>query len=71
MAKSIYDFAENMIRSNPKFKNDPRAQQVLTLIHNRDDKAGVELANQILAGANISQEDGIKQAMSFLGLNNQ
>lgn len=71
MAKSVYDFAENMIRSNPQFKNDPRAQQVLKIIQSRDDKQGIALANEILGSANLTPEDGVKQAMSFFGLNNQ
>lgn len=70
MAKDIYDFAESMIRKNPNFQNNPEAQQVLQIIHNRDEKAGIELANKILGNAGVDQQTGIEKAMRFFGLNN-
>ncbi len=70
MGKDIYDVAENMIRNNPNFKNNPKAQQILQIIHNRDDKAGVELANQFLQDNGMTREAGIQQAMRLFGFNN-
>lgn len=69
MGKNLYDFAENMIRNNPNLQNDPRAQKLADIIHNRDDAAGIELANQFLRDNGLSQQSGIEQAMRFLGLN--
>lgn len=70
MGKSVYDFAENMIRNNPRFQNDPRAQQALQIIQSRDEKAGIELANHILGTNNLDQKSGIQKAMSFFGFDN-
>lgn len=70
MAKDMYQFAENMIRKNPKFKNDPDAQKVLQILQNRDEAAGIELANNILGNVGVSQQDGIRKAMGFFGFNN-
>lgn len=70
MAKDIYEMAETMIRSNPRFKNDPTAQQVLQIIHNRDATKGIEIANELLKQQGVDRDTGVQQALNFFGMNN-
>lgn len=70
MSKDIYSIAESMICNNPKFKNNQYAQEALKLIVNRDETAGVELANRILQKQGVSQEDAIQKGMDFFGFDN-
>lgn len=68
MAKDVYEFAAAMIRKNPQMANSPEGREFLQLLETRDDRAGSALANKLLSGMGVSQEQGIRKAVKFFGL---
>lgn len=56
---NIYDFAMNMIRNNPKIKNNPLAQQYIGVIESQDEAEGVKIANNILNSYGLTKEQAM------------
>lgn len=54
---NFMDFAFNMLKNNPRVANDPRSQQIISAIQNKDYNAAQQLANDICKERGMSVED--------------
>lgn len=69
MANQLQQFAMQIINQNrDKFKNNPQAQSMISIIENYNEQQGIELANNLLNSYGDTKENGVKKAMSFFNL---
>lgn len=54
----------NRLMSNPRFANNPMAQQALSIIQSGDSQKGEEMAMNILQSYGLTKEQGIQQAQN-------
>lgn len=64
---SPMDFAMNMIRNNPQFRNNPQAQEWLQVIQSGDQARGEEIANNLLQSMGMTKEQAMQQASQRFG----
>lgn len=57
----IYQFAQNLLNSNPDKANSPLGQQLQELLKSRDSAKGEQLANNILSTYGVSKEEAMKK----------
>ena len=54
---NFMDFALNMLKNNPRVANDPRSQQIVNAIQNKDMNAAQQIANEICQERGMSIDD--------------
>lgn len=57
--------AMNMLQSNPRFSNNPQAQEYFKVIQSGDNVRGEEIARNICNSMGIKPEDAYNQAKNF------
>lgn len=57
-----------LMQQNPNMKNNANAMAMVNAVMNNDEKAGVELANNILNRFGMTREQGIEVAKQMFGL---
>lgn len=68
MAGSIMDFAMGMISRNPKVANNPRAQQLISVIQNGDSAQGEKIAENLCQTYGVTKEQALDDAKKFFGI---
>ena len=68
MAESIMDFAMRMISRNPKVANNPRAQQLISVIQNGDSAQGEKIAENLCQTYGVTKEQALDDAKKFFGI---
>ncbi len=59
------DFARKMLSMNPNVAKTPQGRELLRILDDGDDEAGIKMANAYLNAQGISQEDAMNKAQSF------
>lgn len=62
---SIRDIALQMIQNNPGVANNPRAQEMISIIQNGDAQRGQELAQNLCATYGDSPDQAVAKAKRF------
>lgn len=57
-----------LMQQNPDMKNNANAMAMVNAVMNNDEKAGIELANNILNRFGMTKEQGIEMARQKFGL---
>ncbi len=68
MTGSIMDFAMGMISRNPKVANNPRAQQLISVIQNGDSDQGEKIAENLCQTYGVTKEQALDDAKKFFGI---
>ncbi len=68
MTGSIMDFAMGMISRNPKVANNPRAQQLISVIQNGDSAQGEKIAENLCQTYGVTKEQALDDAKKFFGI---
>jgi hypothetical protein len=68
MTGSIMDFAMGMISRNPKLANNPRAQQLISVIQNGDSAQGEKIAENLCQTYGVTKEQALDDAKKFFGI---
>ena len=68
MAGSIMYFAMGMISRNPKVANNPRAQQLISVIQNGDSAQGEKIAENLCQTYGVTKEQALDDAKKFFGI---
>ena len=62
------DFAMGMISRNPKVANNPRAQQLISVIQNGDSAQGEKIAENLCQTYGVTKEQALDDAKKFFGI---
>lgn len=65
---NMRDIALQMIQNNPNIANNPRAQEMITIIQNGDSQKGQELAQNLCATYGVSPDQAFQQAKRFFNI---
>lgn len=65
MGIDMRSFAMMMIQRNPNIANNPRAQEMISVIQNGDSARGQEIAKNLCNTYGVSEQDAINQAKQF------
>lgn len=66
MINLTYAVVKKLIDSNPKVAQNPMAQELLTCLQKNDNKAGAELANNLLKTYGKSRMEAMSEAEPFI-----
>lgn len=66
---TMQDFALQLLEKNPNIANNPRAKHMVEVIKSGDSSEGEKLAKNLCQTYGVSEQDAVKQAMSFFNLN--
>lgn len=58
----------SMISKNPKVANNPRAQEMISVIQNGDSKRGEKIAENLCQTYGVTKEQALNDAKNFFGL---
>lgn len=68
-ANMLQQFAMKMINDHPEvIQNNPRGQELASIIQNGDVAKGIQTANNICNGYGTSQTDALAMAGKFFGI---
>lgn len=62
----ILGYAMQMIKNNPNLSQNPNSQAMIQAIESGDEKAGIEMANNILQSYGLTKEQGLTMAFQRL-----
>lgn len=68
MSNSLVDFAMKMIRSNPRVANNPRAQDMISVIQNGDSERGEKIAENLCQTYGVTKEQALTDAKKFFNI---
>lgn len=64
----IMNLVTMLINRNPQMVNNPRAQQLLSVIQNGSAEQGQRIAENLCATYGVSKEQALTDAKNFFGL---
>lgn len=64
----IKDIAINMIRRNPRFANNPQAQNYLQIIQSGNSQQGEQIARNLCQTYGVTPDQAVQQARNFFNL---
>lgn len=64
----FYRFAMNMIQRNPQIANNPRAQQLISVIQNGNNEQGEKIANNLCESYGVTKEQALNDAKNFFNI---
>lgn len=68
--RGILGYAMQMIKNNPNIAQNPNSQNMIQAIESGDEKAGIELANNILKTYGVTKEQALSMAFQKLNFPN-
>ena len=68
MGNSIMNFAVGLISRNPRVANNPRAQQLISVIQNGDQEQGEKIAENLCETYGVTKEQALSDAKKFFGI---
>ena len=68
MGNSIMNFAMGLISRNPRVANNPRAQQLISVIQNGDQEQGEKIAENLCETYGVIKEQALSDAKKFFGI---
>lgn len=57
---------QQAMRMNPNLANNPQAQEIIQVLMNGDAQKGQQMAQNYCKSYNVTPEQGVQQAQSFL-----
>lgn len=64
----IKDIAINMISRNPRFANNPQAQNYLQIIRSGNSQQGEQIARNLCQTYGVTPDQAVQQARNFFNL---
>lgn len=61
-------FALNMLTQNSNLKNNQMALQAIDILQRNDERAGIEMANNLCQTYGITKEDALGRAKQFFNI---
>lgn len=62
----LINCALNRLNQNPRFRNNPQAQEMLEVIKTGDSKRGIEIANNLCETYGTTKDEAVSMAMNFM-----